>query len=248
MREGKMAGDWIKLRHDLPEDPAVISIAAALGIEEDCVVGKLHRFWSWADRQTVDGNATSVTVAWLDRYVGVAGFAQALVEVGWLTTTSEGLRVPKFEKHISESAKRRALGARRAAKCRNGPGVTKSAPREEKRREEKKEEPPKSPFDEIDFPDGTDTPKVRQAVADWLAYHRKLGKPYKDPARQMTLLLKKYPSEAEFCAAVEHSIAQNYQGCYPPGGTHGRTGTPQAGGRAPSPGQKHDPERPVKAW
>ena len=38
-----MAGDWIKMRIDIADDPAVIGIASALDITEDEVVGKLHR-------------------------------------------------------------------------------------------------------------------------------------------------------------------------------------------------------------
>jgi len=136
-----MAGDWIKMRVDLADDPAVIGIAAALEIEEDLVVGKLHRLWSWADRQTVDGNAPSVTRAWLDRYLSAPGFADALSAAGWLVVTPGGIQLPDFAKHNGQTGKQRALTAKRAAKSRsrnsNACSVTKSAPREEKRREEK---------------------------------------------------------------------------------------------------------------
>lgn len=140
-----MAGDWLKIRHDLREDPAVIAIAEITGLEEDHVVGKLHRIWSWADRQTIDGNAPSVTETYVDRYVNVTGFAQAMSAAGWLEITSEGIVFPNFDEHISETAKKRALTARRAKKHRAKSnaacvtvGVTKSAPKEEKRREESK--------------------------------------------------------------------------------------------------------------
>ena len=62
-----MAGDWIPLRADVHEDPAVIAIAAALGMEEYAVVGRLHKLWSWANRQLADGNAACVTDSWIDR-------------------------------------------------------------------------------------------------------------------------------------------------------------------------------------
>lgn len=141
-----VAGDWIKMRTDLRDDPAVISVAAALGIDEDAVVGKLHRFWSWADQHTVDGcaksNAAAVTQSWLDRYVGAPGFSAALADAGWLTISDSCISIPKFDSHNGETGKRRSLTARRAAKRRagecansnansNAPGVTKSAPRSE---------------------------------------------------------------------------------------------------------------------
>lgn len=142
-----MAKDWIKMRVDLSEDPAVIGIASSLGIDEFSVVGRLHRVWSWADSHTVDGNAHSVTVSWLDRLVCVEGFGKAMVAVGWLEETEDGMRFPKFERHNTQSGKRRALAAKRAEKHRaksnansnadsNARSVTKSAPREEKSREE----------------------------------------------------------------------------------------------------------------
>jgi hypothetical protein len=128
-----MAGDWIKMRTDLRDDPAVIYMAAELGIDEDTVVGKLHRLWSWADKQTVDGNAFGVTETWIDRYLGVTGFALSLVNVGWLSLLEDGLEIPNFERHNGESAKRRALTARRVARYKVTHGAL---PREEKRRED----------------------------------------------------------------------------------------------------------------
>lgn len=139
-----MAGDWIKMRHDLPDDPAVIGVAARTGLDEDAVIGKLLRLWSWADRHTVNGDAPSVTLVWIDRHVGATGFASALVAVGWLEETSDGIRIPKFDAHISESAKQRALTARRNRKLRDakrdGVIVTNASTREEKRREDKAKE------------------------------------------------------------------------------------------------------------
>ena len=48
-----MASGWIPMRHTLRDDPAVIAIAAELGITEYEVVGRLHSLWSWADQQLV---------------------------------------------------------------------------------------------------------------------------------------------------------------------------------------------------
>lgn len=136
-----MAGDWIKMRTDLDDDPAVILISERTGLREAFVVGLLWKFWRWCDQQLLDGNAPCVTVAWLDRYVGVNGFAQAMIEAGWLDQNGfadKGFHVPNFERHNGQTAKKRALAAKRAARHRhkesNAPSVTKSAPREEKRR------------------------------------------------------------------------------------------------------------------
>jgi len=85
------------MRTDLREDPAVIAIAEALKIEEDLVVGKLHRIWSWASRQLRDGNA-HVTLMYVDRHVECVGFAQAMRNAGWLEVADNGLICfPKFD-------------------------------------------------------------------------------------------------------------------------------------------------------
>jgi hypothetical protein len=126
---------WIKVRTDLHEDPAVLSMAATLDIPEVHIVGCLVRFWSWADQQTVDGNASGVTGSWLDRFVGVPGFTAALSKAGWLVSDEAGLHIPKFDRHMSQSAKTRALTSTRVSRHRcNASSVTQTLP--EKIREE----------------------------------------------------------------------------------------------------------------
>ena len=147
-----MAGDWIKLQKDTFDKPEVLAIASRLGIDPDAVVGKLSRVWSWFDTHTTDGNAESVTFAFVDRYVGVTGFAEQMALVGWLTQKGHTLSLPNFDYHTGETAKKRALGKNRAEKLRsnaksnaesNADSVTEALP--EKRREEKKEEYPPTP-------------------------------------------------------------------------------------------------------
>lgn len=150
-----MAGDWIKMRVDLADDPAVIGMAVTLGIEEDTVVGKLHRLWAWASRHTADGNAP-VSERWIDRFLDCHGFAQAMRQAGWLEFTAGGILFPNFERHNGETAKARALATRRQQHARNKDPVAQlsrsqrdiSVTREEKSREEKKEgdESPSTPL------------------------------------------------------------------------------------------------------
>lgn len=153
-----MAGEWIKMRNDLAEDPAVISMAARFGVDEDMIVGKLHRLWSWADRQSRDGHAAGVTNVWIDRYIRLDGFAEAMVEVRWLAIDETGITFPNFDRHNGETAKSRALGAKRKQKQRTNVPQTvpdmsrterdKNGTREEKRREESKSIPP-TPADAV---------------------------------------------------------------------------------------------------
>ena len=140
-----MAGDWVKFEHTTPDKPEVWQIAELLGIDGDAVVGKLLRIWVWADQQTTDGNARSVTFALLDRISGVTGFAEAMAAVGWLVKEGGKVRFINFDRHNGKTAKTRALSAKRVEAHRaSNDSVTpaalqqryKSVTREEKRREE----------------------------------------------------------------------------------------------------------------
>jgi hypothetical protein len=81
----------------------------------ETVVGKLIRFWIWADVNLVDGHAIGVTEMWLDKYVRWPGFARAMQSQQWLVIESDRLVIPNFERHMGESAKKRLLAAMRAA-------------------------------------------------------------------------------------------------------------------------------------
>lgn len=138
-----MAGEWIKMRLDLADDPAVIEIADELGIDEQCVVGYLHAIWSWANRHCNDGSVTGVTLESLSRVTRCGRVPELMVQVGWLEVSEiDGkpvLHFPNWERHNSQSAKSRAVTATRVRQHRqksgNGHSVTQALP--EKRRVEK---------------------------------------------------------------------------------------------------------------
>jgi hypothetical protein len=143
-----MAGDWLKMQKSITTDPAVIGIAARLGVTRFAVVGCLLEVWAWADTHTTDGNARGVTSALPDSLTGVTGFGAALIAAGWLVEHADGIEFPRFDRHNGQTAKRRALTQKRVAGHRyncNAPGnarsvtpsVTKALP--EKRREENKD-------------------------------------------------------------------------------------------------------------
>jgi hypothetical protein len=123
-----MAGDWIKVRTRLLEDPAVFRMADLLGLSVEAVGGHLIRVWSWATDQVIDGNARGVTKAHLDRIASVTGMGDALESVGWLTFNNTGAIFPNWHRHLAQGAKERALTAARVAKSRNARGVTKALP------------------------------------------------------------------------------------------------------------------------
>lgn len=119
---------WIKMRHDLADAPEVRRIAKASGLDRDQVVGKLYRFWTWADRHGKNGEVDA-DLEDVDDQVGQVGFAATLVSVGWLVTSDGGIVIPHWERHFSDSAKVRALGQNRAEKHRNATSVTPSRSR-----------------------------------------------------------------------------------------------------------------------
>lgn len=142
-----MAGDWIKVQTNLRENPKVAMLAEELRIHEMHAMGLLVAFWSWADSQLVSRDAHGVTEKFIDRIVGTPGFASALRKIGWLAGEYPDIILPNFEEHNGQTAKQRALTARRNLALRFRKSATSDAgsvttvtvgasPREEKRREE----------------------------------------------------------------------------------------------------------------
>ena len=109
---------WLKIEHDTLDKPEVMHIANILGIDLDSAFGKCVRVWRWFDLHTKDGYAPGATFAQLDQHIGVTGVCAAMHAAGWLLSTDDGIEIPKFHKHISQSAKTRASSAVRMARRR----------------------------------------------------------------------------------------------------------------------------------
>lgn len=144
-----MAAEWMKIELALPDKPEVHYIASNLHLDPDAVVGKLVRIWAWFDKHTTDGNAYGVTIALVDRLTGVTGFGEAMMFSGWLEQHDKTLHMPKFDAHTSESAKKRALTAKRQGKFRNA-DVTQEVTQQALPRKEKKRYTPVSPNGEFE--------------------------------------------------------------------------------------------------
>ena len=139
-----MAGSWLKMRHDLIDAPEIRRLSRACSVTRDDVYGKLFRLWSWFDRHSRNGVVAEETLELVDEIVGLSGFAQALVSVGWLAEDQGGIVIPNWDRHNSETAKQRALAAERQDKYRekqqcnaavtHGPSLDET--REDKTREE----------------------------------------------------------------------------------------------------------------
>jgi len=145
-----MAGEWIKMRTNLWDDPRVSSLCDLTDQPEAMVVGGLYWLWAMADEHSEDGFLPGMTLRAIDRKTGVAGLGDALVQIGWVSASEDGVRVINFDEHNGASAKRRCMEAKRKASGRkesasdadtNG---TPSVAREEKSKEPNPN-PPVSP-------------------------------------------------------------------------------------------------------
>jgi len=222
-----MAGDWQMIRLDLHEDPAVIQITATCDglVDEDHTVGKLARLWAWANAQTRDGNASGVTILWLDRYIGVTGFAEAMIFAGWLQANGDTITFPKFDRWMSDSAKTRAKTRKRVEKHRNAPTVTKALP--EKRREEKrirkKKDPPtpltrKRTYDptKTTIPAELQTAPFLEAWDLWCEDRRARGKKLTEAAVRLQMKKLVAMGSDRAVAAIKNTIEKQWTGIREP--------------------------------
>lgn len=102
-----MSPGWIKIDAITPDKPEIYLISEILNIDPDTVLGKLARLWIWADRQTINGQATCITRQLIDRVVFMPGFADALIQAGWLYENHCCLSLPNFERYNPLSSKAR---------------------------------------------------------------------------------------------------------------------------------------------
>ena len=79
-----MAGDWIKMRNNLWDDPRISQICDSTGASEATVIGGLYWLWSAADEHTEDGFMPGLSVAGIDRKTGIKGLGSSLVEIEWI--------------------------------------------------------------------------------------------------------------------------------------------------------------------
>jgi hypothetical protein len=135
--------EWIKVELHLPEKPEVLLIAEATKMDTNAVVGALIKVWGWATRNcNADGVTTIAAFAHLNKLAGHDGFAESMVEAGWLRVKDAKITFVNFDRHCSQTAKERALIGRRVNKHRSNGDVTeekrsqryKSVTREDKNR------------------------------------------------------------------------------------------------------------------
>jgi hypothetical protein len=162
--------DWMKVEKKTPRKPEIFRMAEILGVSRGDVFLACFDVWSWADDESQDGYVHSVTSSAIDSIAGIAGFADALSEVGWLNLRTGAVEIPNFVRHMGQSAKSRALTSIRMTRSRlrkcDAPSVTEPSP--DKRREEKSKKNPPTPL-----PGGV---AVASFDSFWSAYPRKTDK------------------------------------------------------------------------
>ena len=220
-----MAGDWIPMRCDLADDPAVIAISTATGLDAYGVVGRLHRIWSWANQHTTNGNAVSVTEKWVDRYTDCDGFCAAMISAHWLTTTETGFRFPKFDTWNSQSGKKRALTNRRVAthrlkKC-NAPSVTKTLPENSiSSSSSEKAKPSLTPKAKISLsgliPEELKTEEFLRAWDLWGTHRKQKGSTLTESTARMQLTKFQKVGVAKSIAMIEYTVEKGWVGLREP--------------------------------
>jgi len=110
-----MAGDWIKMRGNLWDDPRVVKLCDLTECGEAQVIGGLYWLWATADQHSEDGHMPGLSLRAIDRKTGVPGLGRALCVVGWLVDHEDGVCIVKFDEHNGASAKSRASTAKRVA-------------------------------------------------------------------------------------------------------------------------------------
>lgn len=113
-----MAGDWIKMRSNLWDDPRITGLVDATDATEAAIVGGLYWLWATADQHSEDGVMPGLTLKAIDRKTGIKGLGDALVAIGWLADHPDGVRIIRFDEHNGASAKRRCTEAQRKANSR----------------------------------------------------------------------------------------------------------------------------------
>jgi hypothetical protein len=122
-----VAGEWIKMRTNLWDDPRIARLCDLTDQSEATVIGGLYWLWAMADEHTEDGILPGLTTKAIDRKTGVSGLGQALCAIGWLQVSDDGVCIVGFDEHNGASAKKRASTAKRVASHRRNADETPSA-------------------------------------------------------------------------------------------------------------------------
>ena len=220
-----MATDWIKVRSGIHDEPETIGIALRTTLDEHAVVGRLIKLWAWADQKSCDGFVPNVVPEWIDRFVQCDGFSDAMRTVRWLIVRNGGVEFPDFLKHNTETAKQRALKARRAAGTPpkpkgdepNDSPPAQSSPATRQDNDQTKDHPSdgikKSPLPPLPF----DSEEFRKTWDEWVTFRGEMGwRPYKPTGMRKALNKLVSMGERNAIQAMNNSMAGGWKGFFLP--------------------------------
>ena len=101
------------MRSNLWDDPRIAKICDMTNKPEREVIGGLYWIWSMADDQSTDGRLEGLSLGAIDRKTGLKGLGAALVKIGWILESEDGVEIARFDEHNGASAKRRSTEAKR---------------------------------------------------------------------------------------------------------------------------------------
>ena len=101
------------MRSNLWDDPRIAKICDITNKPEREVIGGLYWIWSMADDQSTDGRLEGLSLGAIDRKTGLKGLGAALVKIGWILESEDGVEIARFDEHNGASAKRRSTEAKR---------------------------------------------------------------------------------------------------------------------------------------
>lgn len=214
-----MGQDWIKVEKVTARKPEVLRIASSLNIHPDHAFGLCVRFWSWCDDQMSECHTKGVTCVTLDLVLGHTGFATELVRAGWLVETDDGIEIPNFDYHLSESAKTRAKAVirKRTSRAKSDTCHTKSVTKVRPEKSERREENISVSVcgkSEVIIPEKMLSPEVQQRASLWFS-HLNVKAPDKVPVPNSPQLQAFWEDASRlgperFCAAVLHSTSRGF--------------------------------------
>jgi hypothetical protein len=176
-----MAGDWIKMRGNLWDDPRIGRICDLTGLTEAAAIGGLYWLWATADQHTEDGYMPGMSLKQIDRKTGIKGLGAALVDIGWLHEDHQGVLIQHFDEHNGASAKKRCQTAKRVSAFKSGNGevtpesetgnaasVTKALAERYLEKEKEKDLKPSPPPAAQSAPPSPKSPRaVKRCPEDW---------------------------------------------------------------------------------
>ena len=118
------AGDYIPIRNNIAQDPRVLAMAIGLKVDVDTIVGKLHRVWTIASENSLDGTLRMMSPELFDSILRLEGFSREMMSVGWLAhDDTRGLYCPNFDHWQESTSLKRAKEREKKRRQRQGKSV-----------------------------------------------------------------------------------------------------------------------------